>query len=167
MKMMKITSMRYGTEEQLVVTPDQVFEFYPGLGGFEQYHRYALIAEEDSPIEWLQAVDDPEVVFALIEPFLCAPDYAFELPDADVVALGLQHPGEALVRCILALRSDPEEITANMLAPLVLNPQARVGRQVVLQDSDWPLRLPVFDAVRALAQAADTQGNGRASSSAA
>lgn len=163
---MQVRSMRFGTMEQISITPDRVIEFYPGLGGFEQHHRYALITEDDSPIEWLQSLDDPEVVFAVIEPFLCAPDYAFELPDADVFALGLAQPGDATVRCILSLRTDPEEITANLLAPLVFNPQARVGRQVVLQDSDWPLRLPVFEAVRALEAPGGDARQGRASSAA-
>jgi flagellar assembly factor FliW len=41
-----------------------------------------------------------------------------------------------------------EEITANLLAPIVLNRESRLARQVVLADSDLPLRFPVLDAMQ-------------------
>lgn len=146
---MLVTTNRYGTgPEQVEVSEDSVFELYPGLTSFEAHHRYARIMEPDSPVEWLQSLGDPDVVFAILDPFLFCPDYAFELSDSDIAALGLRNANEAAIRTILTLSESAEEITANLFAPLVLNRATRLGRQVLLQDSGWPLRFPVFEGLR-------------------
>lgn len=134
-----------GVEETIEVSEEQIFSFEPGLGGFESLRRYALIPEADSPVDWLQSLDDPEVAFALLEPFSFAPNYAFELQDADSEALGMQEPQDALVRCVLTLHEDPTKITANMLAPLVLCRRTHLARQIIVQDgAAMDLRFPLF-----------------------
>lgn len=145
---MRITTQRFGYEEHLEVSEDSVFDISPGLTGFEQLHRYVLLVDDDSPVEWLQSVEQPQLAFALLEPFLFYPDYGFELADRDCEDLGLQEPQDALVRCVLTLHDSAELITANLLAPLVLNRRGHRGRQIVLQDSNLPLRFPVFEALR-------------------
>ena len=142
---MQVRINRFGRDETVEVSEDQIYEFQPGLSPFTDYHRYALIAEDDSPIEWLQSVDDPAVGFPLLEPFLFYPHYAFELADGDAEALGLERPEAAVVRCILTVREDADETTANLLAPIVLNDVTHRGRQVVLQQTELPLRFPVFE----------------------
>ena len=82
----------------------------------------------------LQSVKSTHVGFPLLEPFLFYPEYGFELPDSDASILGLKGPEDALVRCVLTLREDAEETTANLLAPIILNRRTRQGRQVVLQE---------------------------------
>lgn len=141
---MKVQTNFLGQEETVEVSEEQIFAFEPGLGGFEGLRRYALIREEDSPVEWLQSLDDRDVAFALLEPFLFRPDYAFELPDAEAEALGMQEPQDALVRCILTLHEDPQKIMANLMAPLVLCRRTHLARQVIVQDGAYPLRQPVF-----------------------
>ena len=145
---MLVTTSRYGADETVEVADDQLFEFSPGLSSFEDHHRYALLTDERSPIEWLQSLDSPAVVFPFLEPFLFYPEYGFELPDSDAEALGLRGPEEALVRCLLAVREAAQETTANLLAPIIFNRRTRCGRQVVLQGTNLPLRFPVFEVLR-------------------
>lgn len=149
---MLVQTGRFGPVEQVEVPAAQLYEFFPGLGGFEEHHTYAVITDADSPVEWLQSTADPNVVFALLEPFVFQPEYAFEMADADAAALGLQRPEDAVVRSILTLRDSAAEITANLLAPIVLNPRTRLGRQIVLQDGELPLRFPVLDGLHAANQ---------------
>jgi flagellar assembly factor FliW len=151
---MKLTTHLLGTEQIVDVSPEQIFAFDPPLGGFEELRRYALIPDgDDSPVEWLQSIEDENVALPLLEPFLFAPDYGFELPDHDAEALGMESPEDAVIRCILTLREAPEEITANLLAPIVLCRRTHLARQVVLQDSAYPLRHPVFSALGLAASA--------------
>ncbi|MGE3855648.1 MAG: flagellar assembly protein FliW [Dehalococcoidia bacterium] len=144
---MQVKTNLMGVEEVLEVSEQQIFAFEPGLGGFESLRRYALIGEADSPIEWLQSLEDPDVSFALLEPFLFRPDYVFELPDRDAEAIGMREPADALVRCILTLNEDAEKITANLLAPLVLCRRTHLARQVILQDADLDIRARVFEGM--------------------
>jgi flagellar assembly factor FliW len=144
---MLVQTRRFGPLEDIEVPASQLYEFFPGLGGFEDHHHYAVIADADSPVEWLQSTSDPNVVFALLEPFVFAPDYSFEMADADAAALGLQRPEDAVVRTILTLRDSAASITANLMAPIVLNPRTRLGRQIVLQETELSLRFPVLEGL--------------------
>ncbi len=144
---MEIVTYRYGRAETVTVAPSDVYEFRPGLAGFERLNRYAFIPENDSPVEWLQSLEDPEVAFATIEPFVFYPEYAFELADRDCEDLGLRSPQTAMVRCLLTLSPVVEQITANLLAPVVLNRETRKGRQIVLPDSNLSMRFPIFQTL--------------------
>jgi len=151
---MQVKTNFLGVEETIEVTEEQIFSFDPGIGGFESLRRYALIPEQDSPVEWLQSLDDADVAFALLEPFSFKTDYAFELSDADAAALGMREAQDGLIRCVLTLHEDPEKITANLLAPLILSRRSHMARQVILQNSDYPLRFQLFtDIVASEAEA--------------
>lgn len=155
---MLVATKRYGVEiEEFEVSAGDIFELYPGLPSFEDHHRYALLSEADSPVEWLQSLDDPTVAFAVLDPFLFCADYAFELSDADAAALGLVHAGDAKVRALLTLATEASDITANLFAPVILNAAMGLGRQVLLQDSGWSLRFQVFSGL----QVADDDRDGR------
>jgi flagellar assembly factor FliW len=157
---MQVNTRRFGPMETLEVPDAQLYQFFPGLGGFEAHHEYGLITEQDSPVEWLQSLSDPDVVFAVLEPFVFNPDYSFEMTDADAAGLGLTRPADALVRAILTLRDSASAITANLMAPVILNPALRLGRQVVLQDAELSIRFPVMDGLQTVvpALAADSDG---------
>jgi len=141
-----IRTTRHGHKGNVSVPESSTYDFGPGILGFRGLRRYALLAEEESPLEWLQSMDEPDIAFAVLDPFLFYRNYAVELPDADAEVLGLARLADSLVRVILTLHESAEVITANLLAPLVLNPRLRRGRQVVLQDSNLPLRFPVLEA---------------------
>lgn len=150
---MKVLTTLNGVEESVEVGPERIYAMEPALGGFPDLRRYVLIAEEDSPVEWLQSLDDASVVFALIEPFIFMEDYAFELSESDVEGLGVQTPEDVLVRCVVTLREDPSGITANLLAPVVFCRRTHIARQIILQDSELPIRFPLFEAIELAASA--------------
>ncbi|PKN81506.1 MAG: flagellar assembly protein FliW [Chloroflexi bacterium HGW-Chloroflexi-9] len=148
---MRIKTNFLGVEQTIEVAEEQIFAFEPGIGGFDGLRRYALIAEEDSAVEWLQSVDDSDVCFALLEPFALLPDYSFEMSDSDVEGVGMEEPGDVIVRSILTLHEDPALITVNLLAPLVLCRRTHLARQVILQGVDYSMRYPVLTAIEAMA----------------
>lgn len=143
---MRVKTTLLGAEETVEVSEEQIFAFEPGIGGFESLRRFALVREDDTALEWLVSLDDPNVSFAVLEPFLFQPDYAFELGDRDVEALGLHEAGDAMVRCLLTLDEDPEQITANLLAPLVFSRRTHLARQIILSESAYSLRTQVLQA---------------------
>lgn len=143
---MRVKTILLGAEETLEVSEEQIFSFEPGIGGFESLRRFALVREDESPVEWLVSLEDPTISFALLEPFLFDPDYSFELTDRDVESLGLYEPGDAMVRCLLTLNEDPSQITSNLLAPLVFSRRTHMARQLVLSESKYSLRTKVLPA---------------------
>lgn len=143
---MRVTTTLLGAEETIEVSEEQIFAFEPGIGGFESLRRFALVREQDTPVEWLVSLDDPSISFALLEPFLFHEDYAFELADRDVEELGLHEPGDAMVRSLLTLNEDPTQITANLVAPLVFSRRTHMARQIILAESNYSLRTRVLQA---------------------
>lgn len=145
---MEIVTHRHGRAEQVDIDAQDIFEFRPGLVGFERLTRYVVVPEEDSPVEWLQSLEDPGLAFAMIEPFLLYPEFGFELTDGDCEALGLRTPEDAIIRCLLTLNGSVDDITANLLAPIVMNRTTCVARQIVLQDGNLSTRFPLFQTLR-------------------
>ena len=50
---------------------------------------------------------------------------------------------------ILVVPEDVRAMTANMQAPIIINPLKRIAKQVILTDERFPLRYPVFGNLRA------------------
>lgn len=142
-----IRTTRYGELETVRISEEALLEFPDGVPGFERHRRFALLQDEKlAPFCWLQSLHDPLVGFLVIEPGLLVADYEFDISDRDVALLGLSSPSEARVLTILVVPEDVRAMTANLQAPLVINPRKRLAKQVILTDERFPLRYPVFGA---------------------
>jgi len=126
----------------LEIDESSIIDVPDGLLGFDERHRFVLIpADEVGAYSWLHALDDPELAFLVVVPNFFFPDYAPELTDDEVEVLGLSDPDAAQVLCIVTISDD--QVTANLLGPLVLNVETKVARQVVLADQDFSVRTPL------------------------
>ncbi len=135
---MKIDTAQFGALE---FDPTAVLTFPQGLLGFEQLTGFLLIDQEEiAPLRWLQPVDEGRLSFTVIDPLLFFPDYAVKLSREDRESLQLAENERPLVLALVTIPEDPRLMTANLLGPLVLNPETRMGRQLVLHDSGYPVR---------------------------
>jgi flagellar assembly factor FliW len=132
---MIIQSKHFG---RLEFAEERIITFPRGLIAFEQMKRYIIIenSEKENPFWWLQSVDNPDLVFVIISPFIFKPDYGFDLPPEEVEELGLESPQDAVVFSIVVVPKEIKKTTANLLAPLVINAKAKKGKQLILQDKD-------------------------------
>ena len=127
---MLLESDRLGAIE---VDETSLVEVDGGLLGFESIHRFALIQADDAgAYSWLQAVDDPGLAFLAVVPSFFFPDYEPDVPD---------DPADAQVLCLVTIAGD--DITANLMGPVVMNVANRTARQVVLVDQGWTTREPL------------------------
>ena len=144
-RMLEIRTTRYGEMETVQISEDAVLAFPEGVPGFERHRRFALIEDAKlAPFCWLQSLHDPLVGFLVIEPGLLVSDYEFDISDPDVELLGLDDPSQARVLSILVVPENVKAMTANLQAPLIVNPRKRIAKQVILTDERFPLRYPVF-----------------------
>lgn len=56
-----------------------------------------------------------------------------------LVELGHASLGD-IVLVLLAVHGDPPAVTANLAGPIIISPTDRVGRQLVLEGDEFPLR---------------------------
>lgn len=137
----RVPTARFG---EIEVDEERVITCPEGLPGFPEARRFVLVDVRDTGVfYWLQSLDDPALAFLAAVPWPFFPDYEPELPEADQEALGLESAGDALVLCLLTVQRAERAITANLMAPVVVNRASRVGRQVVLAEAGWPLQAPL------------------------
>src|SRR6478672_7986415 len=119
--------------------------FAAGLPGFPHVHRFRLApwGPPGSPYLRLRAVDDPDVGFVVVPPWVFYPDYEFDLDDVTADRLGLRDAEEAIVLAVVTLRDRPEEATLNLLGPIVVNRYTHEAAQVVLPTTSYGVRTPL------------------------
>ena len=115
------------------------------LPGFPAYRDYALVAADATGLVfWLQAIDPAGPRFLAVPAAPYFPGYAPALPGPVRAELGLRDRAAAAVYCLVTVPGgDIEEATANLRAPLVVNPATCRARQVVLADGAHPIRRPL------------------------
>ncbi len=122
--------------------------FRAGLPGFPGERRFALVrwGANEGPYSVLVDLDDTDIRFLVAPPALFFPQYEVDLDDQSVELLGLQDASEALVLMIVTLGDKPEDATANLLGPVVINTRTREGLQVVLPETGWTTKVPLLAA---------------------
>lgn len=119
--------------------------FPAGLPGFPHSHRFELTpwGPPDTPFMLMSSLDDGDVGFVVVPPWVFYADYEFDLDDATAERLGLTSPEDALVLCVVTLRDRPEEATLNLLGPIVVNRHTLEAAQVVLASSGYSVAAPL------------------------
>lgn len=126
------------------LTGDRELWFPEGIPGFAGARRFLLTdLTEDRTFQLLQSLDDPELSMVVGMPWLFFPDYAPDLDDSEQQALDLERAEDAVVFCAVTADDDGDSLYLNLLGPFVVNARTRVGRQVVLDDPELPVRAPV------------------------
>ena len=130
---MKIESKTLG---EIEIPDEDIIEMQSGMIGFPAWHRYALVpfSEPEAPFVYWQCLDNPPLCFILIDPSLIFPDYEVALPAEEFEGIEIKSAGEGTVHVVVTIPSDPREMTANLMGPLVVNRSARKAKQLVLAD---------------------------------
>lgn len=141
---MKFRTTRFGEIEY----PGEVIMTFPeGVLGFPAQRRYILLEHnaEGSPFKWLQSLDDPDLAFIVVEPFFLDPRYQFEIDLDTERTIGTVSAADCAVMCIVNVpQNHPIRMTANLKAPLLVNVETRLGRQVILGSQAYAISMPVF-----------------------
>lgn len=116
--------------------------FSDGLFGFPRLTQYLLLYlnEDDDSMFLLQSVEDRNVGFVVINPFLLCPDYAPTLAPEELACLDVHDSGELSYYSICVVRNNYLENTVNLKCPLVINPKTRHGIQIILDNSPYGYR---------------------------
>lgn len=115
-----------------------------GMVGFPAARRFLLHPHQEG-VYAMECLDDEDLGFVVIAPQQFFPNYAPVIDDATSQALGLGSSEDALVLLVVTIGTNDRPAHANLLAPLVVNRHTRVASQVVLSDSEFPLRAPITE----------------------
>lgn len=123
----------------------QALTFAEPLPGFPGIRDYVLVAADPSGrVYWLQSAAPEGPRFLAVPAVPYFPDYAPAVPPAVCAELGLDGASDADLFCVVTVPGgDVAAATANLRAPVVVNPATRQARQVVLADGAHPIRRPL------------------------
>jgi flagellar assembly factor FliW len=141
--MLTLMTQQFG---EIEYSDDQVISMPEGIVGFEDQTRYILLeAKEYEPFLLLISVDEPEIGFPLIPSIYVDPKYGPSLSQDEMALLGgAEAARDIAVLLVATIGNKQSEHTANLRAPVFINPKKRVGRQVILTDDDYPVRHPLL-----------------------
>jgi flagellar assembly factor FliW len=126
---------------------DAELHFPRGLPGFEDQQRFLLIEPEAlAPIVFLQSLATSALSFFAVSVWLVDPEYQIGITADDLAALGLAtqpHSGGDVLCLAILSAQDNGPSTANLLAPVVINPRTRVGLQAVRADAAYSHQHPL------------------------
>ena len=146
---------------EIDVPDDSLITFPEGVIGFKEARGFVIFDCGDQGIfKWLQSTDIPELAFVICEASLIVPSYQIIIGSKEQDLLKLSKPDDAAVCLILVIPEDPQETTANLLGPIVMNSESRLGMQLVLVNPEYSTRYKVFKA------AAETDEGGTANAGA-
>ena len=131
---------------EIAFSEDRVITMPDGIVGFEDQTRFLLLeATEYEPFLLLISVDEPEIGFPLIPAIYADPKYAPSLPSDEIELLGGKDAvNDLAVMLIATIGKSASDTTANLRAPVFINPAKRVGRQVILTDDNYSVRYPLL-----------------------
>lgn len=140
---MTLSGTRFG---DIDYTEEDVVQFQEGLIGFPGSKHYLILSvKENSPFRWLQSVEEPALAFLCTDPGHYVPYYAPAISDRHARELRLSAETPRLVLCTAAIpKGRPEDMTLNLAGPIVVNAEARIARQIVLEDGAYTIRHRVF-----------------------
>ena len=134
---------------EVEIKESEILSFHQGLPGFPEYKQFILLSlDADLPLALLQSIEDATIGFVVAFPFAFKQDYAFDLSEEDKEDLHIEKEEEVLTYSIVTLQETFVDSTINLLAPVIINTNKKLGKQIVLQDSKaYPLRFPIKQAV--------------------
>ncbi|MBU1023854.1 flagellar assembly protein FliW [bacterium] len=144
----RLKSTRFG---KLAIRPEFIWNFPEGLIGFRNCHRFALINaakddESESLFAWMQSIERENLAFPVMNPLAVFPDYVIRQDEPGIIMRGIdKSDGEYQLLVIVTVpERDPKGITANLAAPLILQPKNKTAWQVILEKGPYKVSQPLF-----------------------
>ena len=124
-----------------------VIDLVHPMPGFPDDRHFALVDLDGSGgLCSMRSLEHPDLRFLVAPPGLFVPDYAPEINDQTVAELDIDSADEVMVLVVLNPGDSLPTSTANLLAPVVLNTANRRACQVILQDAEHSVSVPLVAA---------------------
>lgn len=138
---MKISTTRFGSVE---IEADDILLFPAGLFAFEDCRHWVILADsENDAVGWLQSIARAEIAMPVVSPRRFVAEYQIRVTRSQLAPLQLEAPDQAYVLAIVS--KEDREFTLNLKAPLIINLDRRLGRQVITVN-DQPVQFTLHSS---------------------
>lgn len=128
------------------IDEQKIIHFPEGILGFETEKQFVIINNEDeeNPFHWLQSINNPDLAFVIINPFFAYPNYDIVIPETAQEKLKIKDEKDIIVYSIVVVPDEMEKMTTNLLGPIVINMNEKLGKQVILDDDRYTTKHYIF-----------------------
>jgi flagellar assembly factor FliW len=150
--MVKLDTRAFGHIE---IEDDKVIRFEHGILGFPDLKEFTIIFDEDkgvdTPIKWLQSLDEPGFAMPVMNPALVMNGYTPHIDRELLTPLGDNIASDNLL--ILVTVTVPRDITkttVNLKAPIIISIDNRKAVQLICDEDDYDVKHSIYDKIMAV-----------------
>ena len=141
----RLKTSRFG---EIEIDQTRSLHFPEGILGFPEQKEYVILEHKPgSPFCWLQSMESPDLAFVMVDPLLVRSDFLEGLSPSDRRWF---EPEDGVQKAVFALVTIPpgrvDQMTVNLLGPVLIDLKTRTARQVILANSGYSHRHPFFPA---------------------
>lgn len=142
---MIIDTDKFGTFD---TKDSKIIDFPLGIPGFEHLHKFIILEIGDTkPIYWLQSTEDKHISLPTIISFEIIDDYNIDIRDNDLDDLYVQSKNDLLIMNVVVIPTDIKAMTVNLAAPIIINAKRGIGKQIIIDAMELPIRFPIYEAI--------------------
>lgn len=141
---MKINTKYHGEVE---IKDGEIINFDSGIPGFLEENKFIVLPfGEENVFFILQSAITSALAFVVVNPFSFFQNYDFTLDDQTVEKLQLISKNDVAVYVILTVQDPFNKTTANLQAPIVINKEKMIGKQVILTNAEYETKHSIFNS---------------------
>ena len=146
---MKITTRVFG---EIEIDDSKIIRFPSGIIGFPEMTDFALVFDEekgkDTPIRWLQSLQEAGFAMPVMDPLLVAEDYNPEVEDNHLLPLGEMNAEDTLVLVTVTVPKDLTKMSVNLQAPIIINAGSKKATQIIVNSEKYPIKYYIYDILQ-------------------
>ncbi|MGA1847547.1 flagellar assembly protein FliW [Deferribacter abyssi] len=113
--------------------------------GFPDLHDFLLLEDDNYvPFMWFHSVEDPNVAFVVLPIKSFFKEFNPKIPKRELKILQATSFDEITFFGIVVVPENPREATINLRAPLAINLNKKIAKQIILDDDKWQIKTPLF-----------------------
>lgn len=147
---MKIKTKFFG---EIEISDDKIITFEKGIIGFPELKRFALLHDEERGVEagirFLQSIEEPGFAMTVMNPLAVKPDYDPEVEDSLLADVGRITAENLLVLVTVSIPGDLKKMSVNLQGPIIINAEEHKGCQIIVENSAYPVKFPVYEILQA------------------
>jgi len=142
---LKIQTTKFG---EMDIDEKKIITFTEPILGFPDSKKFVLLDNTNSLFKWLQSTEKKELAFVMIDPLQIMENYEVSVSNESIKDLNLLSIDKAVVLCIVNIANECASVTANLVGPVILNPEKMLAKQVVLLNSPYSLKHSIMGSIQ-------------------
>lgn len=127
------------------IARSDIIHFPEGIPGFEDIKDYVLFADEEVPfIMTLHSTTTEHPSFIVVDPYCVLTEYKPILSEADKKFFEVTNTEPLRFLLMTVLTDNIQNSVVNLKSPIAIYPEKNSAKQVILENSDYPIRYHLF-----------------------